>query len=388
MTLSGRLAQTNLVELALQIQAIPAPTFAEADRAGFVRGRCEQAGVDAATVTHEDGSTNTYARVRGADPSLPVLLVSAHTDTVFPAAVELAVRHDPSAGRISGPGLGDNSVAVAALVALAAALRASREADETDLPCDVWFVANAAEEGLGDLRGVRAAIEHVRAEAPGGIGAAVVLEGLLLGSVYHRSIGVRRYRLEVEAPGGHSWGSFGAPSAVHELVRLLGDVVDLEVPRSPRTTFNVGRVEGGTSVNTIAAEAWAEIDLRSETTEEVERLERRLLEITRSPVPSDVVVRAVRIGSRPAGSIDEHHPLVNAATEALAAVGIAGELKSGSTDANALLAAGVPTVCVGVTTGGSAHRLDEYINLGPIEQGLQQLALLLPEAVRIAASGS
>lgn len=388
MTLSGRLAQTNLVELALLIQAIPAPTFAEADRAGFVRGRCEQAGVHAEVVTHDDGSTNTYARVPGADPSLPVLLVSAHTDTVFPAAVDLAVRHDPSAGRISGPGLGDNSVAVAALVALAAALRSSCEADETELPCDVWLVANAGEEGLGDLRGMRAAIEHVRAAAPGGIGAAIVLEGLLLGSVYHRSIGVRRYRLEVEAPGGHSWGSFGAPSAVHELVRLLGDVVDLAVPRSPRTTFNVGRVEGGTSVNTIAAAAWAEIDLRSETTEEVERLERRLLEIARSPRPAEVVVRAVRIGSRPAGALDEHHPLVIAATEALAAVGIAAELKSGSTDANALLAAGVPAVCVGVTTGGSAHRLDEYINLDPIEQGLQQLALLVPEAVRIAASGS
>ncbi|MFW6261152.1 MAG: M20/M25/M40 family metallo-hydrolase [Spirochaetota bacterium] len=388
MTLSGRLAQTNLVELALLIQAIPAPTFAEADRAGFVRGRCEQAGVHAEVVTHDDGSTNTYARVPGADPSLPVLLVSAHTDTVFPAAVDLAVRHDPSAGRISGPGLGDNSVAVAALVALAAALRSSCEADETELPCDVWFVANAGEEGLGDLRGMLAAIEHVRAAAPGGIGAAIVLEGLLLGSVYHRSIGVRRYRLEVEAPGGHSWGSFGAPSAVHELVRLLGDVVDLAVPRSPRTTFNVGRVEGGTSVNTIAAAAWAEIDLRSETTEEVERLERRLLEIARSPRPAEVVVRAVRIGSRPAGALDEHHPLVIAATEALAAVGIAAELKSGSTDANALLAAGVPAVCVGVTTGGSAHRLDEYINLDPIEQGLQQLALLVPEAVRIAASGS
>ncbi len=388
MTLSGRLAQTNLVELALQIQAIPAPTFAEADRAGFVQGRCEQAGVHAEVVAHDDGSVNAYARVPGTDPYRPVLLVSAHTDTVFPATASLAVRHDSSAGMISGPGLGDNSVAVAALVELAAALRASREAGETDLPCDVWFVANAAEEGLGDLRGMRAAIEHVRGEAPGGIGAAVVLEGLLLGSVYHRSIGVRRYRLEVEAPGGHSWGSFGAPSAVHELVRLLGDVVDLEVPRSPRTTFNVGRVEGGTSVNTIAAAAWAEIDLRSETTEEVERLERRLLEIARSPRPADVVVRAVRIGSRPAGSIDEHHPLVNAATEALAAVGIAAELRSGSTDANALLAAGVPTVCVGVTTGGSAHRQDEYINLGPIEQGLQQLALLVPEAVRIAASGS
>lgn len=388
MTLSGRLAQTNLVELALLIQAIPAPTFAEADRAGFVRGRCEQAGVHAEVVTHDDGSTNTYARVPGADPSLPVLLVSAHTDTVFPAAVDLAVRHDPSAGRISGPGLGDNSVAVAALVALAAALRSSCEADETELPCDVWLVANAGEEGLGDLRGMLAAIEHVRAAAPGGIGAAIVLEGLLLGSVYHRSIGVRRYRLEVEAPGGHSWGSFGAPSAVHELVRLLGDVVDLAVPRSPRTTFNVGRVEGGTSVNTIAAAAWAEIDLRSETTEEVERLERRLLEIARSPRPAEVVVRAVRIGSRPAGALDEHHPLVIAATEALAAVGIAAELKSGSTDANALLAAGVPAVCVGVTTGGSAHRLDEYINLDPIEQGLQQLALLVPEAVRIAASGS
>ncbi len=388
MTLSGRLAQTRLAELALLVQAIPAPTFAEADRARFVRDRCEQAGVEADVLTHDDGSTNTYARIRGADPSLPALLVSAHTDTVFPASADLAVRHDRSAGRIYGPGIGDNSLAVAALVALAGAVVASREAGEIELPCDLWLVANAAEEGLGDLRGMHAAIEHVRAQAPGGIGAAIVLEGLLLGSIYHRSIGVRRYRLEVETPGGHSWGSFGASSAVHELVRLLGEVVDLEVPRSPRTTFNVGRVEGGTSVNTIAASAWAEVDLRSETTEEVERLEGRLLEIAARPRGVDVVVRAVRIGSRPAGSIDEHHPLVIAATEALAAAGIVAEVKGGSTDANALLAAGVPSVCVGVSTGGCAHRLDEYINLDPIEQGMQQLALLVPEAMRIAASGS
>lgn len=388
MTLSGRFAQSNLVELALLIQAIPAPTFAEGERAAFVRDRCEQAGVEATTVTHPDGSTNTYARIRGSDPSLPSLLVSAHTDTVFPASADLAVRHDPSAGRVYGPGLGDNSIAVAALVELAGAIVEARDAGEIDLPCDLWLVANSGEEGLGDLRGIRAAIEHVRSHAAGGIGAAIVLEGLLLGSVYHRSIGVRRYRLEVEAPGGHSWGNFGSPSAVHELVRLLGDVVELEVPRSPRTTYNVGRIEGGTSVNTIAARAWAEIDLRSETTEEVERLERRLLELAAGPRAADVDVRAVRIGSRPAGSIDVRHPLVNAATEALAAVGIAAELKSGSTDANALLAAGVPAVCVGVTTGGSAHRLDEYINLDPIEQGLQQLALFVPEAVRIAASGS
>jgi tripeptide aminopeptidase len=384
MTLVGRLAQTDVPNLAERIQRVPAPTFDEAARAELTRSLLAGFGVDASVVTHDDGIANAYARIPGADSRRPVLVVSAHTDTVFPATTDLTLRRDTDARRLYGPGIGDNSLAVAALVALARALADSRDAGEPP-PCDVWLVANAAEEGLGDLRGIRAAIEHVGAASPGGIGAAVVIEGMLLGCVYHRSIGVRRHRVEVQTPGGHSWGSFGAPSAVHELVRLLDRVVDLPVPASPKTTFNVGRIEGGTSVNTIAARASAEIDLRSETREEVARLEKRLLEALQVPQPADVVVRVGRIGSRPAGSIDPHHPLVVAALTALSAVGIAGELRSGSTDANALLAAGVPTVCVGVTTGGAAHRLDEYIDLDPIEQGMQQLGLLVPEAARIAA---
>ncbi|MFW6292973.1 MAG: M20/M25/M40 family metallo-hydrolase, partial [Spirochaetota bacterium] len=343
-------------------------------------------GLRAELVTHDDGSVNVYARVSGrADlagrSDRPALLISAHTDTVFPLSCDLALRRDEVNRRLFGPGIGDNSLAVAALIAIAHALAAV----QPRLECDVWLVANAAEEGLGDLRGIRAALGYLESAHPAGVGAAVVLEGLALGTVYHRGIGVRRYRLEVECPGGHSWGDEGIPSAIHEAVALLARMAALELPAAPRTTLNVGRIGGGTSINTIAAKAHAEIDLRGETSDAVEAIETRVLSIARQTERANVAVRMHPIGNRPAGGIAGDHPLVAAAEQSLAAVGIRANPRAGSTDANAIFAAGIPCVCVGVSTGAGAHRADEYIDLDPIAGGMRQLGLLIPAAARIAA---
>ena len=400
MTLADRLTTQDVAELAVGIQQISAPTFAEYDRARAVHELLVAAGLEAELVQHADVIPNVYARLPGEDSQLPALLISAHTDTVFPAATDLTVTRDEAAGRIAGPGIGDNSLAVAALVAVARALAAAG-ADRWRAPCDIYLVANAGEEGLGNLGGVRAAAEHLEAAAPGGIGAAVVLEGMALGKVYHRAVGSRRYRLTVEGPGGHSWGDYGTPSAVHELIARLGPVIAMEPPASPRTTFNVGTIAGGTSINTIAASATADVDLRSESPEELERLEETFrkaiaagarantslpgVEGPGGTSPEGLSLRLELIGDRPAGAIPPDHPLVGAACAALESAGIVPELRSGSTDVNALLAAGVPAVCVGVSTGGGAHRLDEFINTGPVNSGMRQLGLLIPEAALVAA---
>lgn len=392
MTLLERLADVDVPELTLRVQQIPAPTFAEADRARFAHRVFVDCGLDADVVTHPGGLTNAYARIAGAGGAVPALLISAHTDTVFPAATNLAARRDTEHGRLSGPGIGDNSLAVAALLAIAKACGAAggprdRADGPPPPPCDIWLVANASEEGLGDLRGIRAALDHVRTRHAAGLGAAIVLEGMALGGVYNRGIGVRRYRLTVRTAGGHSWGDYGSPSAVHELVRRLDRVVRLDMPSVPKTTMNIGVIGGGTSVNTIAAEAFAEVDLRSETREDAERLAQRVAREVGGAGSAGIHVDLEMIGNRPAGSISAEHPLVKAALDALQVAGREGELRSGSTDANALLAEGIPSVCVGVSTGGNAHRLDEYIDVDPIAIGITQLSYLIPEAARIA-SGS
>ncbi len=374
---------SDLLELATSVQAIPAPSFYEQRRAEFARDFLGAA-VPTELVEHTYRGTtiaNLYAHVKGTNPSAPALLVSAHTDTVFPADTDLASRRDGD--RLYGPGIGDNSLAVAALLTLA------REATSASLPCDVYFVANACEEGLGDLAGARTAVDHLRSIHPSGIGAALVLEGMLLGGIYHAGIGVRRYRVTAEGQGGHSWGDYGRASAIHELTRAISRMLDLHVPSAPRTSINVGLLQGGTSVNTIAATASAEIDLRSVTQDGVDRFAEAVVRAINLPGQADeqeMRLHCEVIGDRPAGSIRENHPLVEAAIESLADVGVDATIRTGSTDANAYLAAGIPSVCVGITTGRGAHTSGEFIDIKPVSAGMEQVRLLVPRAASIAAA--
>jgi acetylornithine deacetylase/succinyl-diaminopimelate desuccinylase-like protein len=244
-----------ILDETIAIQQIPGPTFEEAQRAAYLLGRF--AHIPGLDCVERDAVHNVYARLPGADSARPAWLVSAHTDTVFSAETPLELHRDSE--RLHGPGIGDNSLGVAALVHLAELLAGSG----TRWPADVWFVANSREEGLGDLGGIRAA--HGRIAAP--LCSAVVIEGMALGRVYHAGIAVRRLRITCSGPGGHSWLHFGRASAIHGLMRLGAQIATLKPPESPRTTFNIGVVEGGTSVNTIAASASLLLDLRSESPE-------------------------------------------------------------------------------------------------------------------------
>jgi acetylornithine deacetylase/succinyl-diaminopimelate desuccinylase-like protein len=203
--------------------------------------------------------------------------------------------------------------------------------------------------------------------------AYLVLEGLALGHVYYRAIGVKRYRVTARTSGGHSWSDYGQPSAVHELAKLVVELASLSLPTHPRTTMNVGRIWGGTSVNVIASEAMLDLDLRSEGQEAltalVSAVERMIQKANRPGVSMESEV----IGQRPAGELSISHPLVSLAKDCLHELGLDAGLISGSTDANIPLSKGYPAIVLGITTGGSAHTIHEYINTVPIAQGLEQL---------------
>ncbi|HSK88476.1 MAG TPA: M20/M25/M40 family metallo-hydrolase [Anaerolineales bacterium] len=349
----------RVLELAIQIQQIPAPTFQEEKRAEFIHELFVKEQLrDVCT----DETGNVIARFPGMSEGKP-LIISAHMDTVFPAETDLSIKRGSEL--VHGPGLGDNSMGVAALFGLLWSLR------ERQIPLrgDIWFVANVCEEGLGDLRGMKAVVDRFGA----GAHAYLILEGLALGHVYHRAVGVRRYRVKARTGGGHSWSDYGQPSAVHELAKLIVGLTSLPLPSHPRTTINVGKISGGTSVNVIASEASLDLDLRSEGQASLAELVSAVEKLVQQANRPGVNMEAQVIGHRPAGEIPANHPLIALGRDCLREQGLDAGLISGSTDANIPLSKGYPAIVLGVTTGGSAHTTHEYIKTGPIAQGMEQL---------------
>ncbi len=353
-----------ILETAIAVQQVPAPTFDEGERSALVLDRLRALGLSDVT---SDEIGNVYGR-RPGHAVRPGLLIAAHLDTVFPRETDLRLRYEGD--RVYGPGLGDNSTGVAGLIHLAQAMQ------RHDLPNggDIWFVANVGEEGLGDLCGIRAAVKRLQPR----ISSVIALEGCDFGTLHHQAIGVRRYRIEAVAPGGHSWGNYGTPSAIHTLVRLAARITELHVPRTPRTSFNIGVITGGTSVNTIAEHASMLLDMRSVSATALANLVAqvdRLVAVAAAEHP-DVQLHVQTVGDRPSGAIERDHPLVQAAVAAYHSVGASVSFQQSSTDANIPLSMGIPAVCVGLTDGGNAHRHDEYIQPANLGRGMQALLLL------------
>lgn len=360
----------EILDLVVEIQQIPGATFHEKARADYVQAQFERIGLQDVA---QDALNNVYGRLAGTGNSDPVI-ISAHTDTVFSPETDLTVTRNGE--RISGPGIADNSMGVAGMLTVARTM--SQIVDE--VARDIWFVANVGEEGLGDLRGMRAVVERFERR-----GRYIVLEGGLFGFVCHEAIGVRRYRIIVEGPGGHSWGSFGTPSAIHILGQLIAALSQLDVSDDPKTTFNVGVIEGGTTVNTIARRASMLLDLRSEDPRALENLIMQVEGIVAGHEGGEAVnARLEEIGDRPAGRIGRRSRLVRWAAAALKSAGVENpEYTMASTDANIPLSLGLPAVCIGVSRSGYTHRPDEYLEIGPIAAGLKQVTLLA-----LAASGN
>ncbi len=346
------------LELAIAIQQIAAPTFAEAERAAYVQDKLRGEGLE----VEADELHNVFARLPGRGEARP-LVVSAHTDTVFPHGSDLTVIRTPN--KISGAGIGDNSLGVAGLFGLLWMLRERG----VELPGDLWLVADVGEEGLGDLRGMRAVVRRFGRKPL----AYIVLEGLAFGRVYHRGLGSRRYRIAVNTAGGHSWVDYGKPSAVHELAALAARMAAWRLPAAPRTTLNVGIIQGGTSVNTIAPHASLELDLRSENAKALDRLDARVRALVEDSRSKQVKITLEKIGDRPAGDLPASHPLVKLAVDALKKQGVTADLNIASTDANIPLSKGLPAICIGLTRGGGAHTASEFLDPRLLGKGLSQL---------------
>lgn len=362
-------ARTEAVaELATRICEIPSPTGGERQRAEFVAARFRERGYQ----PEIDEVNNVYVR-RGNRGGRVVMLL-AHTDTVFPASTPMTVRREGDT--LYGPSIGDNSVNVAAMIHTIDLL------DELGIetPVDVIAAADVGEEGLGNLRGARAAVERYRDQ----LGAVIVVDGRQ-GRITHVGVGSKRWRVTVSGPGGHSFGAFGTPSAIHGLGRIIAAIADIEVPKDPKTTYNVGLIEGGTSVNTIAPSATAMIDMRSVDVGALDRLAAQVREIIETRPGPGLETTIEVVGERPAGGRDRSDPLVQRAAEVLRWIGYEPEFQASSTDANIPFSLGIPSVCVGVAEGDRAHTVHEFIKIPSIGDGLAQVARLCVEACEMVA---
>ncbi|MBI2939396.1 MAG: M20/M25/M40 family metallo-hydrolase [Chloroflexi bacterium] len=358
----------GIVAETIVLAEIAAPTFAEGERAAYVHSRLGQLGFDPAWI---DRVGNVRATRPGRRPG-PGLLLAAHLDTVFPVSTPCAVRRD--GGRLHGPAVGDNSVAVAATLWVLEALRAADAPG--DLPLHLAFTVG--EEGLGNLRGIAGFF----AQSPPPIAWVVAIEGHDLGTIVTQAVGCERLRATYRGPGGHSWEHFGRPNAAVGLARAIVRLASLPLPGDPKTTLSVGTIAGGTGVNVIPAEAACEIDMRSVDPPQLAKLAAqvgRILESTAAEVGLTCAIES--IGSRPAGSLRRDHLLVQVAERALRELGIEPRYGSASTDANLPLSRGLAAITLGVTRGANMHRLDEWIEIEPIARGVQQLLIVVHELV-------
>jgi tripeptide aminopeptidase len=354
----------RLIRHTMAIQGIPSPTFSESRRVAYMQAALEETGVERATV---DPAGNLIARIPGGDS--PPIVLCAHLDHVFDeTSLSPAFR---TGHKLIGPGVGDNAVALAALIEI------GHEFSGTSLPGDLWLAATVAEEGLGNLQGMQEIVARFGSATSG----YVVLEGIGLGQIYHQGLPSRRYRVRIRTRGGHSWIHAGRVSAVHALIFIGSHLLELPLSADPRTTLNIGIVRGGQSVNSIAGEAHMDVDIRSERIERLDATCQQVLRVAQEHQQSDCEITSELIGSRPGGSLDPDHPLVTAAKEALLD---AGERKiifaAGSTDANLPLSKELPAICIGLTYGGEVHSAHEYIEIRPLQRGFAALKNLILNA--------
>src|SRR5262245_11176125 len=355
----------QVLDETMHLCLISARTFAEAERAAYVAERMRAIGL---TEVQIDPIHNVSGML-SAGSTGPTTLVAAHLDTVFPRTTPLQVRHTKQ--RLYGPGIGDNCVAVAAMLSVAAAMRHLHSMP----PGRVIFAASVGEEGLGNLCGMRALLDTWQ----GQVDTVLAVEGHGIDELRTTGIGSTRLEVIFTGPGGHSWGAFGTPSAIHAMGSAIHKISQWQVPQDPKTTFNVGIVEGGGSVNTIAPRATMLVDLRSLQPNQLAQLESRVEHLCQE-VQRDTGVQVTRriVGQRPAAALDADHPLCHGVKAIRTYLRLRPAVFSAaSTDANLPLSLGIPAVCLGITRGALAHTVQEYIDTAPVGGGLKQLLLAI-----------
>lgn len=368
----------------LALVRIPAPSFAEEARGEHVLARFREMGLADARRDEVGNVLGTWRGRKGA-AGAPVV-VAAHLDTVFPAGTDVEPRR--KGRRIHAPGITDNCRGLAGMLAVARVLAES--AVEATHP--VLFAATVGEEGIGDLRGVK----HLFREGGGLRDAAafVALDGSGMRRIVHRAIGSRRLRIEAEGPGGHSWSDRGAPNPVLALAAAAAAIGAMALPHPARSSLTVARIGGGSSINSIPAEAWMELDMRSEATGALGPMEegvRALLDraaqaenAARRQGTPPLRTRVQVIGDRPSGETSADHPLVRAAAAVTGSLGSRAELVGSSTDANVPMALGIPSIAIGVGgDSGGIHTLDEWYANDGGALGVERALLVVLAAAEV-----
>lgn len=356
-----------LRQLIKDLCAIPAPSHEEDARAEFVKNWLESHGAEGVFI---DGVKNVIWPIHDTG-SNEVAVCMAHTDTVFPDRDPMPFREEN--GRYYCPGVTDDTAQLAVL--LVSALYWHKQNPR----CGLIVVANSCEEGLGNLKGSRAIVDRYGSR----IRELVTIDGTNLYEIVDRAVGSHRYRVTALTEGGHSFGNFGRPNAIHELAKLVNELYILPVPTEDgsKTTFNVGTISGGTSVNTIAQEAQMLYEYRSDSRSCLEQMEAAFLQTVQNAGREDVQFRVEKIGDRPcAGAVDpeKQRALVNRAADAVRQVNKQDpKFRSGSTDCNAALGAGIPAVCFGGCVGGGCHTREEYLELDSLEIGCRLVMTFL-----------
>ena len=367
-----RLGEPRLLEEQVRLCEIPAPPFKEARRAEAYRDAFRALGLDNVRI---DGAGNVLGE-RPGQAARPHLVFSAHLDTVFPEDTPLKASRTGAV--LKGPGISDDCRGLAVLLGVITALKEGN----VQTPGTITFVGTVGEEGLGDLRGVK----HLfNTELKGRIDRFVSVDGAGLG-ITHIAVGSLRYRVAFKGPGGHSYGAFGIANPIHALGRAIEKIADLQVPQQPRTTFSVGRVGGGTSVNAISAEAWMEVDLRSSDKAALAALDASFLRSLNAALAEEndrwgnsgrLVLEIAAVGNRPAGRVAADAPIVQAALSVTRALGLEGRLDEGSTDSNMAMSLGIPAITI--DGGGSAtgtHTTSETFDSTDSWQGTARALLV------------
>ncbi len=363
----------------MEVSRVPAPPFGESARSEWLADRFKELGLDSVEV---DDVGNVFAVSPGYGQRF--VSISAHIDTVFPATTPLNVRQQGS--RLYGPGVSDNGAGITAMLAIASVLRTA----EIIHTLPFVFIGNVGEEGEGDLRGMR----HVF-QTPlwaNRIAYSVVVDGAGSDTIVAEALGSRRFEVIARGPGGHSWSDFGTPNPIIALARAIQSLSETPVPSTPKTTFNIGVIRGGTSVNSIPESASMRVDLRSTSMAEIDRLERALriaidhaidaenLPATvRNPRRSHTVqCEIVEIGNRPAGELPPDARLLKVIRAVDAQLGNAAQVQRASTDANIPLSLGREAIALGGGgTGGGAHTLQEWFDCNGRDLGLRRILLTM-----------
>lgn len=356
----------------LEMCQIPAPSYQEKEKAEYVLQKFTEIGLED---VHLDEVYNVFGTIKGSADG-PALMLAGHTDTVFPIETDLTVKREGN--RYTCPGINDDTRAVAELFTIARAMTANRIHGNGD----IIFCADVCEEGLGDLRGVK----HIFGQ-PNNLDGFVSIDNSVTAGIVYTAIGSKRFKVCFHGAGGHSFSDFGTPNPVHAMGRAVSRIADFKVPKLPKTTFNVGIIKGGTSVNAISAEAEMLVDLRSESEEELERLVGEMkqavfsaaeAENTRWDSEKAVTADIELLGVRPAGVQDKDSLIVRAAWEAGEVLKLSPKFRDSSTDANIPIALGIPAITVGRGGDeGGVHTVHEWHDPTEAHLGAQKNLLLI-----------